>query len=89
MTNWLRRKLLSFLYPNEDCEAITIDIDEGMEWPDPLTFKLQKATGGYVLEMRHYNHKNNERYVAVHVIPEDQELQTAISKIITYESLKR
>ena len=42
MKNWLRRKLHAFLYPEEDLEAISIHVDDGPDWPDPLTFKIQK-----------------------------------------------
>lgn len=90
MKQWLRRKILGFLYPEEESVSITIDdLDDSLDWPDPLNFKIQKAHGGYIIEVRHYHRKNDERYVAIHIVPEDQNLQEAITKIMTYESLKK
>lgn len=94
MKNWLRNKLISFLNNddydhNSGREAISIELDDSMDWPDPLTFKIQKANGGHIIEVRHYQRKNDERYVAIHVIPEEEDLQSAIAKIMTYESLKK
>jgi hypothetical protein len=91
MKNWLRRKILCFIYPEEEgLEALrSIEIDDGNDWPDPLNFKIQKANGGHIVEVRHYQRKNDERYVAIHIVPEEQNLQEAIAKIMTYESLKK
>jgi hypothetical protein len=90
MLKWIRHKILSFLYPSDDLESLScIELDDHSDWPDPLNFKIQKANGGHIVEVRHYQRKNDERYVAIHIVPEEQNLQEAIAKIMTYESLKK
>lgn len=55
--------------------------------PD-LNFKMYRAENGYVMEVRHQDKKTERTSINLHVIGEDQDLGTAISHIITLESLK-
>jgi len=52
-------------------------------------FTLFQANGGTVLELRHYDRKNDDNIYTLYVIPSDRDLGVEISHIITMESLKR
>ena len=53
-----------------------------------MRFNLYKASGGYVVETRIYDERNDRNTNRLHVITEEQELGDAIGKIITMESLR-
>ena len=55
--------------------------------PD-LSFKMFRAENGYVMQVHQIDRKTERQSVNLHVIGEDQDLGTAISHIITLESLK-
>lgn len=55
--------------------------------PD-LSFRMYRAENGYVMEVRQVDLKTERSTVNLHVISEDQDLGTAISHVITLESLK-
>ena len=54
-----------------------------------VNFQLYTATGGTVVELRSYDERTDRHVNALHVIPSDADLGDALSKIITYEALKR
>ena len=53
-----------------------------------MRFNLYKANGGFVIETRIYDERNDRNINKLHVITEDQDLGAAIGKIITMESLR-
>lgn len=53
-----------------------------------IFLKLVPAHGGIVLESRQYDDRNGEWATVVHVIPESEDLATALSHIITLQSLR-
>lgn len=55
--------------------------------PD-LNFKMFRAENGYVMEVRQHDRKTDRQTVNLHVITEEQDLGTAISHILTLESLR-
>ena len=55
--------------------------------PD-LNFKMFRAENGYVMEVRCHDRKTERQHVNLHVITESEDLGTAISHILTLESLK-
>jgi hypothetical protein len=56
-------------------------------YPD-LNFKMYRAENGYVMEVRQHDRKTERQTINLHVIGEDQDLGSAISHILTVESLK-
>jgi hypothetical protein len=55
----------------------------------PITFKLYTASGGWVLEYNFYDEKEDNNINSLHVIHHDDDLGQAISRIMTFETLKR
>ena len=56
---------------------------------DPIQFKMFKASGGWAIEFRQYDHKNDRINTSLYVVNGEQELGEHVSKIITMEALKR
>jgi hypothetical protein len=54
-----------------------------------VSFNLYSATGGIVIETNRYDDVHDQSIVTMHVVPEDEEIHLALSRIITLEALKR
>ena len=56
---------------------------------EPITFKMFKASGGWAIEFRQYDSRNDRVDMNLYVVNDEQELGKHISQIITMEALKR
>jgi hypothetical protein len=56
---------------------------------EPIQFKMYKAAGGWAIEFRQYDHKNDRVDTSLYVVNNEEELGKHISQIITMEALKR
>lgn len=56
---------------------------------EPITFKMFKASGGWAIEFRQYDNKNDRVETSLYVVNNEEELGKHISQIITMEALKR
>jgi hypothetical protein len=56
---------------------------------EPITFKMFKASGGWAIEFRQYDSRNDRIETSLYVVNDEQELGKHISQIITMEALKR
>jgi hypothetical protein len=54
-----------------------------------ISFTLYNASGGYVVELRGYDVKNDQHNVSLHVIPNKDDLGESLSHIITLEMLRK
>jgi hypothetical protein len=100
---WLASKIDDTKYSESD-EAISINtlsssrskshrISKVRESDDlssePIQFKMYKASGGWAIEFRQYDHRNDRVDTSLYVVNDEQELGKSISQIITMEALKR
>lgn len=53
-----------------------------------MRFNLYKANGGFVIETRVYDERNDRNINKLYVITEDKDLGEELGKIITMESLR-
>lgn len=56
---------------------------------EPITFKMYKASGGWAIEFRQYDNRNDRMDTSLYVVNDEEELGKHISQIITMEALKR
>ena len=56
---------------------------------EPIQFKMYKASGGWAIEFRQYDNKNDRIDTSLYVVNNEEELGKNISQIITMEALKR
>ena len=54
-----------------------------------MRLQVYRASGGYVVETRNYDHHKDRSFHTMHVITEDQDLGEALGKIVMMEALKR
>jgi len=104
MRNWLRQRLINLLVGGDaEVKVVTRgrsrlgrDFDEiedcnnnGIDLPDPITFKVQQVNGGTVIETRYYDHKKDDHRVKLHIVTPEENLAESIGKIVTMELLQR
>jgi hypothetical protein len=96
---WLDNKIQNSRY--EDNEAVPTPLrgaksrriqsvrDNEELSSEPITFKMYKASGGWAVEFRQYDNRNDRVDTSLYVINDEEELGKHISQIITMEALKR
>jgi hypothetical protein len=80
--NWLNSDYES------DRPEVAQDIESSGLSSEGMRFQLYRAAGGYVVETRYYDHKQDRHHHKLHIINDDQDVGHAIGKIITMESLR-
>jgi len=98
---WLDSKIQHSRYDEQD-EAIPLNsvqskrrgrissVRESDEFAsEPIQFKMYKAAGGWAIEFRQYDNRNDRVDTSLYVVNSEEELGNHISKIITMEALKR
>jgi len=53
-----------------------------------MSFTVYRANGGMMVEYNRYDERKDQHHCDLHIVHEDENLGTALSKIITFESLK-
>jgi hypothetical protein len=53
-----------------------------------LSFNVMPAQGGTVVQIRTYNRKTDQDNLVTHVVPEGEDITTAIGHIVSMELLK-
>jgi hypothetical protein len=97
---WLDSKIQHSRYSDED-EAVPMNsvqskrrriasVRENDEFSsEPIQFRMYKAAGGWAIEFKHYDNRNDRMDTSLYVINGEEELGNQISRIITMEALKR
>lgn len=77
-------------YGLNDCNGRSIPTRNSVGEIDKqgMNFTIHPATGGYILEYRVYDTKNDRSDNKLHIINHDQGLGESIGKIITLEILR-
>ena len=98
---WLDDKIQNSRYREED-EAVPMNsvhskrrrgiatVRESDDFAsEPIQFKMYKAAGGWAIEFKQYDNRNDRMETSLYVVNGEEELGNHISKIITMEALKR
>jgi hypothetical protein len=88
--NWLKRKLRRWIQ-EEDCYATAkpIGIARGNDIDmEGLAFSVMPATGGTVVQIRHYDRKTDRSNNVTHVIPDGEDIAERIGQIVSMEILR-
>ena len=86
----LRQRLGNWLLKNNEDEPQWANqaVESDSLNSNGMRFQLYKASGGYVIETRLYDERNDRNINKLHVITEDKDLGEELGKIITMESLR-
>ena len=80
--NWLNKDL-----DDRDFAEIAQDIPAHLD-SEGMRFNVHWASGGYVIETKHYDKKNDRVNNHLYIITKDKDLGHEIGKIITMENLR-
>jgi len=53
-----------------------------------MSFTVYRANGGMMVEYNRYDDRKDQHHCELHIVHPDQNLGDALSKIVTFESLK-
>ena len=86
----LRQRLRNWIM-NDDADyadqAVSVDDTRRLE-SEGLRLEVFRASGGYVIETRSYDRKNDRNHNTMHVITDEENLGERIGKIIMMEALR-
>lgn len=73
---------------DEDEQIYSQPVESDRLSSEGMRFQLYKASGGFVIETRHYDERTDRNNNKIYVITENQDLGEELGKIITMESLR-
>jgi hypothetical protein len=96
--NWLKLKLRDWINSARDIDApeqvyatnpnnrviSRSDIDS----EDGLSITVRSAIGGRIVTFRHYDRKTDRSNHRLYIVPEDQDFERELGKMITMESMR-
>ena len=92
MTNWLRKKLKNFLYPDDEAELVpsrlSVTSNDDIQEDNTLRFTVTPARGGIIVSVRNYNRKRDTSENTVHVIHDDEDVAKHVSEIVSLSLLR-
>jgi hypothetical protein len=86
----IRQRLRNWIMKDDDDYAeqlVSVDETPHIE-SEGLRLQVYRASGGYVVETRSYDRKNDRNHNTMHVITDDEDLGERIGKIIMMEALR-
>lgn len=66
----------------------SVAVSEDNNWGDGLNIRVHAALGGKIVSFNRYDRKTDRSNNAVYVIPDDQDFERELGKLITLESMK-
>lgn len=85
----LKQRIRNWLNSDDYEEDIPQVVEADKLSSEGMRLQVYKASGGYVIETRSYDHHKDRNYTSMHVITEDQDLGKALGQIVMMEALKR
>jgi hypothetical protein len=85
-----RQRLRNWIMKDDDeyaDQAISVEQTSHIE-SEGLRLQVYRASGGYVVETRSYDRKNDRNHNTMHVITDSEDLGDRIGKIIMMEALR-
>ena len=98
LDNWILKRAKRIRQRNETGAAINrLESSVGIVNDDRLSiggskhrmnFTVYRANGGMMVEYNRYDERKDQHFCELHIIHPDENLGEALSKIVTFESLK-
>lgn len=92
---WLKRKLRDWLNePNAPEEVYATQASNRLisrsdiDSEDGLSITVRSAIGGRIVTFRHYDRKTDRSNHKLYIVPEDQDFERELGKMITMESMR-
>ncbi len=85
----VRQRIRNWLMRDDDEADVPQMVEADRLSSEGMRLHIYRASGGYVVETRSYDHHKDRNFNTMHVITEDQDLGDALGKIVMMEALKR
>lgn len=79
--NWLMKE-------DDEADIPQMEVEADRLSSDGMRMQIYKASGGYVVETRKYDHHKDRHHNTMHVITEDEDLGERLGKIVMMEALR-
>jgi hypothetical protein len=96
--NWLKLKLRDWINSAHDIdEPETVYATKSsnrliarsdLDSEDGLSITVRSAIGGRIVTFRHYDRKTDRNNHRLYIVPEDQDFERELGKMITLESMR-
>ena len=90
--NWLKRIVVKWVKDDwyNNSQPVAQDVVVGAKSVDVegLSFNVMPATGGTVVQIRHYDRKTDRNNNITHVIPDGEDIAERIGQIVSMELLR-
>ena len=95
LDNWILKRAKRIRNRNETIGSITrAEVSMNDDRPSigsnrhRMNFTVYRANGGMMVEYNRYDERKDQHFCELHIIHPDENLGEALSKIVTFESLK-
>ena len=83
-----KQRFRNWLNDSDDSDIPQIAVSDDKLSSEGMRLHVYKASGGFVVETRKYDHKMDRHNTTLHVITETEDLGDRIGKIIMMEALR-
>lgn len=85
----LRQRIRAWLFKEDNELAVPSRLTSVSESDDDgLTIQVRSAIGGRIVSFRHYDNKLDRRYNKTYIVPQDQDFERELGRMITLESMR-
>ena len=84
-----RQRIRNWLMREEIEEDVPQLVEADRLSSEGMRLQIYKASGGYVVETRHYDNQKDRHYNNIHIITDNDDLGDSLGKIVMMEALKR
>ena len=74
--------------PDVERPARLVAKSSGFDSDNGVNIQVHQAIGGRIVNFRHYDHRTDRSTNRTYVIPEDQDFERELGKLITLESMR-
>jgi hypothetical protein len=95
--NWLKLKLRNWVNSAQDVPepdrwsnraTAVLKSSSDLDSEDGLSITVRSAIGGRIVTFRHYDRKTDRSNHRLYIVPEDQDFERELGKMITLESMR-
>ena len=95
--NWLKLKLRDWINSANDIAepdqwsnraTVSLKSRSDIDSEDGLSITVRSAIGGRIVTFRHYDRKTDRSYHKLYIVPDDQDFERELGKMITLESMR-
>ena len=94
--NWLKRRLRNWIDSAQDVPELNqwnkstavLRSSPDLDSEDGLSITVRSAVGGRIVTFRHYDRKTDRTNHRLYIVPEDQDFERELGRMITMESMR-